>query len=130
MKRLSLISLLALATLTQTFGQKPKCKGNSGLVGACYSVHARATFGNGTPALRLWPIGTKRMLGVTAGPIADDADDPICPDNMSKFTTDVTAIYGDFEICPFTPERKGEMQMVCVESASHLVVKHVPPSKR
>lgn len=64
------------------------------------------------------------MLGVTAGPVADDADEPICPKNMSVFTTGHEELYGNFEVCPFTPERKGAMQMVCVESARNLAVKH------
>jgi hypothetical protein len=105
------------------FGEQPKCKGNPKVVAACYVVHGRATFGNGTPALRIWPVGTKRMLGVTAGPIADDADDPIAPKNLA-IPGGAEALYGDFEVCPFTPERKGYMQMVCVESASHIFVKH------
>jgi hypothetical protein len=68
------------------------------------------------------------MLGVTAGPRIDDADDPIRPRNL-KFNSLDDDIYGDFEVCPFTPERKGEMQLVCIESASHVVVKHYPSSK-
>ncbi len=66
------------------------------------------------------------MLGVTAGPIADDADDPIVPKEMLKFSADVEAIFGDFEVCPFTPERKGHMRMVCVQSATKLVIKRWP----
>ncbi len=69
--------------------------------------------------LWLWPVGTKRMLGVTSGPRLDDADDPIRPPNL-KFDHSYKPIYGDFEVCPLTPERKGEMQSVCIESASKL----------
>jgi hypothetical protein len=105
------------------------CKNNPRVIGACYTVHARATFGPGTPGLRLWPVGTKRMLGITAGPRADDADEPICPEEMLTFTPGVESVWGDFEVCPFTPESKGEMQMVCVESASHLFKKRYATSK-
>ena len=111
------------------FGEAPKCKGNPKVVSACYTVHGRATFGNGTPALRIWPVGTKRMLGITAGPIADDADDPIIAKRVAKLFTGSSTVYGDFEVCPFTPERRGFMQMVCVESASHIIVKVWPASK-
>jgi hypothetical protein len=63
------------------------------------------------------------MLGVTGGPILDDAIAPIViPQNM-RFDSN-ESIYGDFEVCPFTPERKGHLQLVCIESATHLVVKH------
>jgi hypothetical protein len=69
------------------------------------------------------------MLGVTAGPVADDADDPIASPNLLIFNPDVQSVFGEFEVCPFTPERKGHMQMVCVESAKRLVVKHWPARK-
>jgi hypothetical protein len=116
--------LLAIVLLVITvFGEQPKCKGNPKVIAACYTVHGRATFGNGTPALRIWPVGTKRMLGVTAVPIADDADDAIVPKNFG-IPNGADGVYGDFEVCPFTPERKGFMQMVCVESASHIFVKY------
>jgi len=110
------------------FGTQPKCKENPKTVGACYSVHGRLTLGADTVRLWLWPVGTKRILGVTAGPRLDDADDPIRPRNL-QFNPGDEAIYGDFNVCPFTPERKGEMQMVCIESASHLVVQRQSSKK-
>jgi hypothetical protein len=63
------------------------------------------------------------MLGVTAGPIADDADEPICPKEMLKFITGHEEVFGDFEVCPFTRKHTGHMQMVCVESVKNTVVK-------
>ena len=120
------VAILSVFPASAATGQ---CKNNPRVVGACYVVHGRATFGPGTPALRIWPIGTHRMLGVTAGPIADDADDPIAPKNM-LVGPNVQGIFGDFEVCPFTPEQKGHMQMVCVESAKKLVVKRWPSKQR
>jgi hypothetical protein len=115
--------LVLLVMAFPAFAAAPKCKGNPKVIGDCYSVHGRLTTGADTIRLRLWPIGTKRMLGVTAGPIPDDMDDPILPQRL-RINTGDDAIYADFEVCPFTPERKGEMQMVCIESATHLVAKH------
>jgi hypothetical protein len=114
-KCLILIALLTIPVLSET----PRCKGNPKVVGECFTVHGRARFGSGTPSLRIWPIGTKRMLGVAAGPVADDADAPICPNEMLRWPAEE---YGDFEVCPFTEEKPGHMQMVCVESVSHLIV--------
>jgi hypothetical protein len=62
------------------------------------------------------------MMGVAAGPSIDNTGDPIFPQNL-KFKSGDEAIYGDFEVCPFTSERKGAMQFVCIESASHLVAR-------
>jgi hypothetical protein len=106
----------------------PKCKGNPKVVGRCYSIHGRLTRGADTVGLRLWPVGTKRMLGVTGGPELDDAVEPIWPQSL-KFDHGDEVIYGDFEVCPFTPERNREMQLVCIESASHVLVKRQSSSK-
>jgi len=119
---MKLLLLILIVTL-QGLSESPRCKENPKVIGQCFSVYGRATYGPGTPALRIWRIGTNRMLGITAGPVADDADDPICPKEMEQFKTGVEGVYGDFEVCPFTPERPGSMQMVCVESATHIVVR-------
>ena len=115
--------LLAVAFVLATAAAEPTvaCKTNSKLVGACYVIHGRATYGNGTPALRIWPLGTNRILGVTAGRVADDADEPLTPPEL-RFDPSKQA-FGDFEVCPFTPERKGQMQMVCVQAVTNLVLR-------
>ena len=91
------------------------CSSDPDLVGSCFRVHGRISAYNGTPTLRIWRIGTDRLLGV-------DNDIPV-PESLSRrLDWDVDA-YADFEVCPFTPEREGEMQTVCVESAEHIVVR-------
>ncbi|WP_446743846.1 hypothetical protein [Silvibacterium acidisoli] len=100
----------------------PRCKDNPKIVAACFMVHGRLSAGADTIQIRLWPIGTKRMLGVSDGPAINDAEHPIYPKAL-RFPDGNGAIYGDFEVCPFTPKRDGEMQFVCIESASHVIVK-------
>jgi hypothetical protein len=122
------VLVLIIAGFISAVAATPKCKGNAKVVGACYSLHGRLSQGVDTVRLWLWPVGTKRMLGVTGGPTLDDADAPIWPQNL-KFTSADEDIYADFEVCPFTPGREGAMQLVCIESASHVVLEHQPPSK-
>jgi hypothetical protein len=117
-----LVFMTLLVAIPAFAAPPPKCKGNPKVIGACYSVHGRLSRGADTVILRLWPVGTKRILGITGGPTLADADAAIWPQNL-KFPFGDEDIYGDFEVCPFTPERKGVMQFVCIESASHLVVK-------
>lgn len=112
--------VLIAGILPGCIGQS-QCKENPKVIAACYVVHGRLTLGADTIRLRIWPVGTARMLGVTGGPIPDDADAPIAPKSLS-FGPEAYPIYGDFKVCPFTPERKGEMQMVCIESATHLIL--------
>jgi len=112
----------AAITRVPAIAAQPKCKGNPQVIAACYSIHGRLRLGADTVRLWLWPVGTKRFLGVTGGPVLDDAIAPIYPQSI-KFDSDTEAIFGDFEVCPFTPEKEGAMRLVCIESASHLVVK-------
>ncbi len=94
------------------------CKEDPNVMAACFALHGRMFVSNGGPSLRIWRVGTDRILGVF------DPENEIIPENLAKrlggYDVDV---YGDFEVCPFTKSRDGEMQMVCVESASHLVTK-------
>ena len=91
------------------------CKNDPDIAAACFIVHGRLSIWNGTPSLRIWRIGTNRIVGVTT---------ETTPENVSRFwEPDDTEIYGDFEVCPFTKDKVGEMQMVCIESASHLLAK-------
>src|SRR5947208_15955386 len=95
MKRLLVLLMLAIPA----FAARQKCKGNAKVVGACYSVHGRLTRGADTVGLWLWPVGTKRVLGVTAGPKLHDAADPIWPQNPHVDPGD-GAIYCGFAACP------------------------------
>jgi hypothetical protein len=68
----------------------------------------------------IWHIGTDRGLEVE--------DEELIPANLAKTMYrkgDVEGrdVFGDFEVCPFTKRKEGQMQIVCVESASHLVVR-------
>jgi hypothetical protein len=92
------------------------CRGNPELVGPCFSIHGRLGLTNGTPGVRIWRIGTRRILGVIL------SENEIMPANVKRHLAWGTTIYGDFEVCPFTPQRSGEMQMICVESARRLVL--------
>jgi hypothetical protein len=116
--------LLMLVISIPACAVQPKCKENAKVVAACFSVHARASLGANSVRIYLWPIGTKRRLGVTGGAPLDDSVEPIYPGNL-QFRSTSDQIFGDFEVCPFTPKKEGHLQLVCIESASHLViVKH------
>jgi len=83
---------------------------------------------NGTPAFRLWKVGTHRLLGIHSGPGAEQKDEldnehPGLPESVeTKLKPFANRIFGDFEVCPLEPERKGAMQAACIESARNVVV--------
>jgi hypothetical protein len=130
MQRIIVGALVLLSAVGAT-GQQPQsrharrlCEGNPAVIDKCYRVHGRAFGTNGTPSLRIWQIGTDRILGVTGSGTADDAEDAIAPDNLLRaLHGDERFVFGDFEVCPFTKEREGHMRMVCVERADNLVIK-------
>lgn len=130
MKRISAGTAVLLICATM-LAQQPKagkasgqCRTNTELIGQCFRLHGRAFFSNGTPSLRIWPVGTKRILGVNAHPEADDAEDPIAPSNLLNALGGFDHfVFRDFDVCPFTPKSQGHMQMVCVEQAENLIIK-------
>lgn len=132
MHRTILAAALLILSAVVGVGQQPRspsnasrsCKGNPELVGQCFRIRGRAFGSNGTPDLRIWRVGSKRILGVTATATADDVEDPIAPENLLRALGPRLDhfVFGDFEVCPFTPERQGHMQMVCVERAENLVI--------
>jgi len=124
--KIAYISLFAaLLTAPLQSQQHRLCKGNPDLVGECFHVHGRVYIANGGPQMRIWRVGTDRVLGVVP------SEDEIIPDKLNKALFNdagelANDVYGDFDVCPFTKRKPEEMQMVCVESASHLVVKKNP----
>jgi len=103
----------------------------------CYWARGRLGFASGRPPFRIWKVGTKRILGVYGGPSRypprTDRDDafPGFPASVAKvYRPPDNILYADFEICPLEPERKGEMQAVCIESAKNIFVEWFGPARR
>lgn len=94
-----------------------QCKTDPEVVGSCFQVHGRMFSSNGAPVTRIWRIGTKRILGVPGS----------LPTSLERLINDMDdVIYADFLVCPLTPQVPGEMQMVCVEPARHVVHRREP----
>ena len=105
----------------------------------CYWTHGRLRYGNGTPALRLWKIGTTRILGIYSGPSRydprakdpdqGDNENPQLPENVARaFRANRPPVgfayqmFADFEVCPLEPEKPHTMQAACIESAKNIVM--------
>jgi hypothetical protein len=94
---------------------------------SCYWAHGRLSLYNGTPSIRLWKIGTNRVLAIHSGPGFKRGDNrenesPELPANVERaFNSSSTRIFADFEICPLEPEEVGTMQRACIESAKNIV---------
>jgi len=107
---------------TASEANEKSCREHPRLTAPCFTVHGRLSIYNGTPARRLWRIGTKRVLGISEQRFAVAGYRNIPKDIESKLNQDV-AIYGDFLVCPFTRSKPGEMQLVCIEEGKNVAVR-------
>lgn len=111
---LRIILVIRLFVSIEVNAEELVCKGNSGIVAPCYETRGRVQVTNGTPGLRMWKVGTNRMLGIVP------SESEIIPDNLGEHIGISKYVFGDYIVCPFTVEKAGWMQMVCVESAKNL----------
>ena len=120
MYTLVLLALLPVSSSSWKFEDK-SCREHPKLVGNCFTVHGRLSVYNGAPALRIWKVGTKRILGVSEQRFAIEGYRNVPEEVRSKIDQD-KALLGDYFVCPFTRSRKNEMQLVCIEKVSNLVI--------
>jgi hypothetical protein len=92
-------------------------------------VHGRMDLWNGTPSVRIWVIGTHRVLGVEQ---RDEKLDDL-PAEVRRIwsgkdpeTDWRTSIYGDFTVCPVAAYQPGRMQHVRLAGAQHLSARPRP----
>ena len=123
---MNLYALIFLALLlgmsTSLASNATSCRASKIIVGPCFMVHGRLLEGNGTPAGRIWPIGTKRLFGVVDGDGHDETGE-VLPPGIIPFDMLKGPVFGNFEVCPLTRKRPGWMQMVCIKRASKLFQK-------
>jgi hypothetical protein len=86
-------------------------------------MRGRAALYNGNPTVRIWKVGTRRLLGVSGRRCEPPACEPL-PANVRTALDWEHQVFADFVLCPLTRERPGVMQMVCIDAASHLRRSH------
>jgi hypothetical protein len=64
--------------------------------------------------MRIAPINSHRILGVLPAEHED------VPEDIRKGVTFDQDAIANMEVCPLSPARQGEMQMVCVRSVSNI----------
>ncbi len=106
-------AVVRLLFLTLVFGAS--CFGSDNFVGPCYQVKGRLSYANGTPSTRIWIVGTHRILGVPG------EDSQLPPNVKSLLKGFDDQVFANFTVCPLTKDRKGEMRMVIVKSATHVI---------
>lgn len=79
---------------------------------------------NGNPAFRIWPRGTRRLLGVVSDDDDENGEDwERLPPNLRQHEpTFGMEVWGHFRVCPRTPERPGWMRMVVLTEVRDFVI--------
>jgi hypothetical protein len=111
----TLIALFGCAAIPMAAGAQPSADG-------CFDVRGRLAIWNGNPAVRIWPVGTRRQLGVVA-PDGDAAGEPLLPEAVATLiqaAPEHTVVFGNYRVCPLSPEKAGRMRIVYIASASRL----------
>jgi len=124
--------LLTPSILARADYRKMPCK-TPEIESSCFHTHARLTLGNGTPSVRLWPVGTNHLYGIYSNSfgfahqseiVPSDTEAPELPPTVTKHLPKSDSggwtVYGDFEVCPLEPPIQGHMQAACIESATHI----------
>src|SRR5215510_4618591 len=121
---ITVLGIVIIGPATTSSGSRfdKSCREHPQLVSNCFKVRGRLAVYNGAPALRIWKIGTKRMLGVSEQRFAIAGVKNVPEDVQSKIDQN-KYLYGDFVVCPFTTPRANEMQLVCIEKVSNLRIK-------
>jgi hypothetical protein len=88
------------------------CEKNPEIVGSCFNIQGLLYYANGTPSARIWPVGTRRILGINNDKLPKDLEN-----KMHDFDDQLR---GEFRVCPLTREQAGHMRFVCIESWNNI----------
>ena len=102
---------------------KKSCKQHPQLSGPCFKLRGRLSIYNETPSLRIWPVGTTSLLGVSEGRFAHPDVDNIPPQVRARLGSFDDELFGDFTVCPFENDKPGVMRLICVEAATNIVLR-------
>jgi hypothetical protein len=85
-----------------------------------FTVHGRLSVYNGSGNLRIWIVGSKRMLYISGESTpALDRVNKFFGDGGGWFSRDV---FADFTVEPLAPDIKGHMRPVRVLAVKHVVI--------
>jgi hypothetical protein len=87
------------------------CQTDPDLAGACYSIRGRVGLGSNGISMRLWQVGTEKVMNLGEG---------MLPDELSSLVTPETRVYANMIVCPLASNIPRVMPTVCIESASNL----------
>lgn len=97
------------------------CRKHPWVIGPAFKIRGVLRYWNGAPSVRIWKVGTKRILGVSGGRFYKEG---YC--NLPNWLPTIDfdeEIVGDFVLCPFTKDKPGEMRLVCIDTVYNMKVR-------
>jgi hypothetical protein len=120
-KRIAFTLLALLPAVFPAHARDFVCKASPKLAGPCFTIHGVLEAANGDPTFRIWRVGTKRILGVGYGEELDAMPESLHRIELATGSAFDVRVSGNFLLCPYTRQRPGWMQFVCIEQVSNLV---------
>ena len=98
------------------------CRTSHNLVGACFTVRGHLFEAAVPPRIRIAAAGGKEIFAVLDRQALAGTGEllPADVNALLMAAPSVTAVEGDYEICPFEKDTSGSMRAVCIQSAAHL----------
>ena len=119
--------LSVLAALAASAAESPRpCREHPKVVAKCFAFRGRLANYNGAPTARLWRVGGNRMYGVSDSMALPEFEQMPANAREALGESFERHVFGDFEFCPFTPERPGVMQFGCIDKAKNLKIVEQP----
>lgn len=84
-----------------------------------FTVHGRLHYYNGSGEMRIWIVGSKRMLSVVDSGEKWKRINAIFSDGNGYFSR---TIYGDYTVEPLEPDLKGHMRHVKIVKVRNVVI--------
>jgi len=114
------------AVSAEEFGRA--CRESPKVVDQCFTIRGRLIIYNGGWQLRIWPVGTKRLLAVVdPNGIWDDTTSQesgapyMTPEVKKALNFGDNAVFADYTLCPLTKDIPEHMRHVCMVDAKNIV---------
>ena len=117
-----LVSVSLASSILRAQAAPRSCADHPDVNGPCFEVRGRLMWYNGTPSARLWPTGTRRLLGISEGRFAREGYINL-PKELADQLESKSSMFADFTVCPFTDEKPGAMRFVCIQAARNISIR-------
>jgi hypothetical protein len=117
----SVTALSAFALQSEPLVASQVCgSSSSAFVDSCHPIRVRLVAGGDNILIRIWPVGTRRLLGWTNAELCTPPSDLDSPMRAGKY------VYADVVVRPLSRPDAHTMQFVCIAGATNVTVRDEP----